>query len=248
MNNRPHQTMAPLSILLAEQPFYAYPYAHLPAGPGDVLIVGAGSGNDVALALAEGATHVDAVEIDPVLQRLGRDLHPDHPYQDPRVTVHIDDGRAFLERTHHRYDLILFALPDSLTLVSGQGGAAAGELPVHDRGDADRARPPAAGRRVRDVQLLPPRRVRPLRRNPHARCSATRPCIDRGGLGAITRSQSVLTIGLEADSIVCDTPVRGAGQRAGAGHRRPPVPVPARPDDPLLLPRGARARCCWPRS
>ena len=91
VNNRPHQTMAPLSILLAEQPFYAYPYAHLPTGPGDVLIVGAGSGNDVALALAEGATHVDAVEIDPVLQRLGRDLHPDHPYQDPRVSVHIDD-------------------------------------------------------------------------------------------------------------------------------------------------------------
>ena len=94
VNNRPHQTMAPLSILLADQPFYAYPYAHLPAGPGDVLIVGAGSGNDVALALSEGATHVDAVEIDPVLQRLGRDLHPEHPYQDPRVSVHIDDGRA----------------------------------------------------------------------------------------------------------------------------------------------------------
>ena len=33
VNNRPHQTMAPLSILLAEQPFYAYPYAHLPTGP-----------------------------------------------------------------------------------------------------------------------------------------------------------------------------------------------------------------------
>ena len=46
--------------------------------------------------------------------------HPDHPYQDPRVDVHIDDGRAFLERTDKKYDLILFALPDSLTLVSGQ--------------------------------------------------------------------------------------------------------------------------------
>ena len=71
----------------------------------------------MALALSEGATHVDAVEIDPVLQRLGRDLHPEHPYQDPRVSVHIDDGRAFLERTRTSYDLILFALPDSLTLV-----------------------------------------------------------------------------------------------------------------------------------
>src|SRR5207253_10682955 len=36
------------------------------------------------------------------------------------VDVDVDDGRAFLERTDTRYDLILFALPDSLTLVSGQ--------------------------------------------------------------------------------------------------------------------------------
>jgi hypothetical protein len=34
--------------------------------------------------------------------------------------VVIDDGRAFLERNDSQYDLILFALPDSLTLVSGQ--------------------------------------------------------------------------------------------------------------------------------
>ena len=36
------------------------------------------------------------------------------------MRVIIDDGRAFLERSDDRYDLILFALPDSLTLVSGQ--------------------------------------------------------------------------------------------------------------------------------
>ena len=47
-----------------------------------------------------------------------RRAHPDRPYADPRVTVHIDDGRAFLERTDSQYDLILFALPDSLTLVA----------------------------------------------------------------------------------------------------------------------------------
>ena len=34
--------------------------------------------------------------------------------------MHINDGRAFLEQTHTRYDMILFALPDSLTLVAGQ--------------------------------------------------------------------------------------------------------------------------------
>jgi len=89
--------------------------------PEDVLIIGAGSGNDVALALRAGAKNVDAVEIDPVIYRQGLDLHPDQPYQQTsRVTVHIDDGRAFIERSQRQYDFILFALTDSLTVVSGQ--------------------------------------------------------------------------------------------------------------------------------
>jgi hypothetical protein len=121
-NNIPHQTAYPIWVLREQQPFYFFPYRHLGKnGPGRVLIVGAGSGNDVAVALHEGATHVDAVEIDPVIQSLGKKYHPDHPYSDPRVTVHIDDGRAFIENDHHKYNLILFALPDSLTLLAGQG-------------------------------------------------------------------------------------------------------------------------------
>lgn len=83
-----------------------------------VLIIGAGSGSDAALALRKGSQHIDAVEIDPVIARIGRDFHPDHPYDDPRVSVHIDDGRAFLRQSNDRYDLIVFALTDSLTLVS----------------------------------------------------------------------------------------------------------------------------------
>jgi spermine/spermidine synthase len=83
-----------------------------------VLIIGAGTGTDVSVALANGAKHIDAVEIDPKLYELGKKLHPDHPYDDPRVTVHIDDGRAFLRRTAEKYDLIIFALTDSLALTS----------------------------------------------------------------------------------------------------------------------------------
>lgn len=86
----------------------------------DVLIVGAGTGNDVAYALSRGAKRIDAVEIDPRLHQLGIQMHPDHPFADKRVHSHIDDGRAFLQRTHRKYDLILFALPDSITLVAGQ--------------------------------------------------------------------------------------------------------------------------------
>lgn len=105
-------------------PFPAYALPHLinrDAGQQrfeDVLIIGAGSGNDVSRALAWGATHVDAVEIDPVIQRLGKQDHPDKPYDDPRVTVHLNDGRNFLKKSERQYDLIVYALVDSLVLHS----------------------------------------------------------------------------------------------------------------------------------
>jgi SAM-dependent methyltransferase len=117
VNGVPHQLIHEARTGL----FYDAIYDQLPDRPlGRVLIVGAGSGNDVATALALGATHVDAVEIDPRLAQIGRERHPDRPYADARTNVVIDDGRAFLERTDRTYDLILFALPDSITLVSGQ--------------------------------------------------------------------------------------------------------------------------------
>ena len=83
-----------------------------------VLVIGAGTGNDVGLALMRGSQHVDAVEIDPVIAQIGRDFQPGRPYSDPRVTVHVDDGRAFLRRATEKYDLIVYGLPDSLTLVT----------------------------------------------------------------------------------------------------------------------------------
>lgn len=82
-----------------------------------VLIVGAGSGNDVAAALRNGSSAVDAVEIDPTILRLGQ-RHPEHPYSDPRVTAHLTDARAFMKRAHGKYDLILFGLLDSHTQLS----------------------------------------------------------------------------------------------------------------------------------
>jgi len=87
--------------------------------PGEVLVIGAGSGNDVSLAELRGADRIDAVEIDPHLLELGRG-HPDNPYDDPRVHAHVTDGRAFLEASDERWDTIVLALPDSLTLLQGQ--------------------------------------------------------------------------------------------------------------------------------
>ena len=121
VNGIPHQAAASVEDRRQSQPVYFVPYERVRGlDLADVLVIGAGTGNDVAIALWEGAQHVDAVEIDPRLEQIGAQRHPDHPYADPRVSVYIDDGRAYLERTSARYDLILFALPDSLTLVSGQ--------------------------------------------------------------------------------------------------------------------------------
>jgi SAM-dependent methyltransferase len=121
VNGIPHQAIESTETRRQVEPIYFLPYERSAGNPlDDVLIIGAGNGSDVAIALEQGAKHVDAVEIDPRLQQLGRELHPDRPYADPRVDVHITDGRAFLQRTDKDYDLILFALPDSLTLVSGQ--------------------------------------------------------------------------------------------------------------------------------
>lgn len=100
---------------------YHTPYAAFGGAPGtfeDILVIGAGSGGDVAIALSYGAKHVDAVDIDPLIVELGRRFHPCDPYKDPRVHVHVNDGRAFLEQTSKKYDLIAFGLPDSLTLSS----------------------------------------------------------------------------------------------------------------------------------
>ncbi len=121
VNGISHQTIESVDQRRNSVPLYFLPYQQIKTPPRQVLIVGAGTGTDVAIALDQGVVdHVDAVEIDPSLESLGSRLHPNHPYQDPRVTVHIDDGRAFLQQTDRHYDLILFALPDSLTLISGQ--------------------------------------------------------------------------------------------------------------------------------
>ena len=98
--------------------FYQWPYTVFGDSFDDVLILGAGSGTDVAAALRHGAKHVDAVEIDPIIVRLGKEHHPDHPYDDPRVTTITDDARHFLSTSATRYDLIVFALIDSLTVQS----------------------------------------------------------------------------------------------------------------------------------
>jgi SAM-dependent methyltransferase len=121
VNRIPHQAVMTNEGRRRLAPYYFIPYERIArASLGEVLVVGAGSGSDVAIALERGASHVDAVEIDRELYKFGVQRHPERPYADPRVQVFVTDGRAFLQGSTRSYDVILFALPDSLTLVSGQ--------------------------------------------------------------------------------------------------------------------------------
>ena len=86
--------------------------------PKSMLIVGAGSGNDAAGGLRHGVESITAVDIDPAILALGRDLHPERPYSSPRVQVVNDDARSFFATTDDMYDVIAFGLLDSHTTTA----------------------------------------------------------------------------------------------------------------------------------
>jgi SAM-dependent methyltransferase len=121
VNNISHQQMIGVGQTGTGHP-YAFPYLLQRDAGGlpfrDVLIIGSGTGNDVSRALQWGAQRVDAVDIDPVILGIGKKYHPDRPYQDPRVHIYQNDGRNFLRTANRKYDLIVYALVDSLVLHS----------------------------------------------------------------------------------------------------------------------------------
>ncbi len=95
---------------------YLLPY-HF-AVPESLLILGSGSGNDVATANSVNVSKIDAVEIDPEIYKIGLERHPLKPYQNPNVSVYIDDARSFLKKTDKKYDMIILGTLDSHALLS----------------------------------------------------------------------------------------------------------------------------------
>ena len=77
VNNIGHQAMVPFDtggssyslIHLLQKAVGGLPFK-------DALIIGAGSGNDINHALRNGVRHIDAVEIDPVIQSIGTEIIP----------------------------------------------------------------------------------------------------------------------------------------------------------------------------
>ena len=96
---------------------YNIPY-HFYPNPPSVLVLGAGTGNDVAAAVRNGAGRIVAVEIDPLILNIGRKLHFEKPYQSPRVHAVVDDARSYIQNSQEKFDVIVFSLLDSHTTSS----------------------------------------------------------------------------------------------------------------------------------
>jgi len=96
---------------------YNVPYRFL-SSPQSVLVLGAGMGNDVAAAVRNTSAAITAVEIDPLILKLGEALHFERPYQSPRVRIINDDARSYIQNSADKFDLILFSLLDSHTTAS----------------------------------------------------------------------------------------------------------------------------------
>ena len=83
----------------------------------NALVIGPGGGRDLLSALVFGATHVDGVEINPIIARdvmLERFReYSGGIYADPRVSIHVDDGRSFVRRSGTKYDVIQASLVDT---------------------------------------------------------------------------------------------------------------------------------------
>ncbi len=80
--------------------------------PRSVLVLGAGGGFDVALALQSGARRVDAVEINGAMVRFTRGLgaFAGHVFDRPDVHVHIAEARRFVRDASGSWDLVSLSL------------------------------------------------------------------------------------------------------------------------------------------
>jgi spermidine synthase len=86
---------------------------HLPVlmhkNPHDVLVVGLATGVTLSSVASHPVNRIDCVEIVPSLLKTIHffDAENGAVYNDPRVHLHIDDGRSFIKSSSQKYDLII---------------------------------------------------------------------------------------------------------------------------------------------
>ena len=235
VNGIPHQNIIPARKL---PKVYSLPYLDAPRNPlNNVLIVGAGTGDDVANALLRGGqAHRRGGDRSPAVPA-GQEAEPGPPLPGPpgHRAYQRRPGLPRADAHEVRHDPVR---PARLADPGGRAVlAAAGELPVHAPGRAGGEGPPEPGRRdVRHVQLLPDALApRPAGEHPGDRLRA-RP------VRRITRPPAL-------DALRHHQPVRHALHHRLARARPTSLP-PATDDhpfvylrrqlDPLALPGDAR--------
>ena len=102
--------------------FYIIPFTSTSYNFKDILIVGSGTGNDVATAIRHSNANIDAVEIDPLVANLGEKFHPENPYSNKKVKLIINDARNYIKEVNKKYDLIVYSVLDSHANLSSKGG------------------------------------------------------------------------------------------------------------------------------
>jgi hypothetical protein len=118
LSARTVEAAPPDSQRRAMQSIYELPFRVQDHGT-SALVVGAGTGNDVAAALRLGFRRVVSVEIDPRILRLGVALHPERPYSREGVIRVANDARAYFEQNpNERFDVVCYGLLDSHAMFS----------------------------------------------------------------------------------------------------------------------------------
>ena len=84
--------------------------------PRSLLLIGGGLNGSIAQALRHPTLErVDYVELDPVILDLAQEYFPNEwlaVRADPRVRVHVTDGRLFLKTTQSTFDVVIVNLPE----------------------------------------------------------------------------------------------------------------------------------------
>jgi spermidine synthase len=91
------------------------------------LNIGSGGGKDALIALAANSSRIVAVELNPIVIEAvekcrGKTVSA---YDDPKVELHIDEGRSFVKHSNDSYDVITLTLVDSWAAISSGGLALA---------------------------------------------------------------------------------------------------------------------------
>ncbi len=112
-------TRADADLRYLEAETAALPY-HLVDRP-RALVLGAGGGAEVLRALRHGARAVDAVELNPDVLDIVRDVLAEAPaglWEGESVRTHVADARSFAARSSEEWDLIQIALVDSFSAAA----------------------------------------------------------------------------------------------------------------------------------